>query len=138
MDQPRQEEQESAPCGLPEGKILTCLLDGLLALDSSVQCKTKVGFGSSSEKRKTRADSASVNSFKKKSSCPLDCPLLRYHICIHGLPQGSMALGKSCNLTHDQNMSKYISWWRSYHSNVCRGIFKRSYSKVYLNRLVPV
>lgn len=51
MDQPRQEEQQSAPCGLPEGKILTCLLDGLLALDSSVQCKTKVGFGSSSEKR---------------------------------------------------------------------------------------
>lgn len=49
MDQPRQEEQQSAPCGLPEGKILTCLLDGLLALDSSVQCKTKVGFGSSSE-----------------------------------------------------------------------------------------
>ena len=115
-----------------ELEFLNALLSDKLTLARKKQ------FGSSSEKRKTRADSASVNSFKKKSSCPLDCPLLRYHICIHGLPQGSMALGKSCDLTHDQNMSKYISWWRNYHSNVCRGILKRSYSTVYLNRLVPV
>lgn len=79
----------------------------------------------------------SGNSFKKKSSCPLDCPLLRCHICIHGLAQGSMALDKSCDLTHGQNVFKYISWWRSYHSNVCRGIFKRSYTTVLSQSFSP-
>lgn len=137
MDQPRQEEQQSAPCGLPEERFSH--VSWMVFLHWTVLCNARLKWDLAVPVKKKDSGRLCLCKFlQKKSSCPPDCPLLRYHICIHGLPQGSMALGKSCDLTHDQNMSKYISWWRSYHSNVCRGIFKRSYSKVYLNRLVPV